>query len=136
MEGLYVNSIRRLYFFFLQNFHQRDTSGQHDENEGEGCRDGDDLQRFQTELADVKVTLDTNLNVDGFLRFADYFFDGLIADWAVKDRIGRSKEQLQRTRSEIGHALRGLENMLNDNVRACEDARRLRRRILLEAEVE
>lgn len=95
-----------------------------------------DLQRFQTELSDVKVTLDTNVNVDGFLRFADYFFDGIIADWAVKDRIGRSKEQLQRTRSEIGQALRGLENMLNDNVRACEDARRLRRRILLEAEVE
>jgi len=33
------------------------------------------------------------VNVDGFLRFADYFFDGLFADWAVLDRINQSQEQ-------------------------------------------
>lgn len=70
------------------------------------------LRRFQTELADVTVRADFQVNVDGFLRFADYFFDGLFADWAVMDRIGRAKEQVDRTVAQIAGVLRQLESRL------------------------
>lgn len=70
------------------------------------------LRRFKTELADVTVRADFQVNVDGFLRFADYFFDGLFADWAVMDRIGRAKEQVDRTVTQIAGVLRQLEGRL------------------------
>ena len=61
------------------------------------------LSRFHTELADVYVDAQIRaVNIDGFLRFADYFFDGLIADWFVLSRIHDSQENINqvKTRSE------------------------------------
>ena len=51
------------------------------------------------------------VNVDGFLRFADYFFDGLFADWAVLDKINRSQEQVRSTRHQIENVLSRLGGM-------------------------
>lgn len=72
-----------------------------------------ELRRFKTELADVRISADMQVNVDGFLRFADYFFDGLFADWAVLDRISQSKYQVQLTIEQIEQVLRRLNSMLN-----------------------
>lgn len=69
------------------------------------------LRRFKTELADIQISADMQVNIDGFLRFADYFFDGLFADWAVGDRISESQSAVQKTRSQIGSMLTRLENM-------------------------
>lgn len=69
------------------------------------------LRRFKTELADVTIHADVQVNVDGFLRFADYFFDGLFADWAVLDRIGQSTTQVQSTRHQIERVLSRLNDM-------------------------
>ena len=69
------------------------------------------LRRFKTELADVTIQTDMQVNVDGFLRFADYFFDGLFADWAVLDRISQSKEQVQNTKQQIETVLFRLNSM-------------------------
>lgn len=63
------------------------------------------LRRFKTELADVTVRADFQVNIDGFLRMADYFFDGIFADWAVLDRIENSQAQVQETRAQIGRVL-------------------------------
>lgn len=70
------------------------------------------LRRFKTELADVTVHTDIQVNVDGFLRFADYFFDGLFADWTVLDKIRQSQSQVQSTKSQIEHVLSRLNSML------------------------
>jgi len=70
------------------------------------------LRRFKTELADVTIHADMQVNVDGFLRFADYFFDGLFADWAVMDKINQSKSQVQSTKSQIETVLFRLDSML------------------------
>lgn len=63
------------------------------------------LRRFKTELADVTIRADFQVNIDGFLRMADYFFDGIFADWAVLDRIQNSQAQVQETRNQIGRVL-------------------------------
>ena len=70
------------------------------------------LRRFQTEMKDIKVQEQLQVNVNGFLRFADYFFDGLFADWAVLKRIGNSKEQVLKVKKDIMDALRYLEKLL------------------------
>lgn len=59
------------------------------------------LRRFRTELADVTIDADMQVNVDGFLRFADYFFDNLFTDWAVLDHIHQSQGQVRDTRDQI-----------------------------------
>ena len=69
------------------------------------------LRRFKTELADVRISADMQVNVDGFLRFADYFFDGLFADWAVLDRINQSQEQVHSTKRQIENVLSRLNGM-------------------------
>lgn len=61
----------------------------------------DSLRRYHTELADVTVQANVQAQVDGFLRFADYFFDGLFADWAVLDSIHSSQQQIGSTRCQV-----------------------------------
>ena len=53
------------------------------------------LRAFKTELTDVEVIADMQVNIDGFLRFADYFFDGLFADWSAMKRISQAQGQVQ-----------------------------------------
>lgn len=71
------------------------------------------LRRFKTELADITIHADMQVSIDGFLRFADWFFDGLFADWAVMDRISQSKSQVQSTKSQIDQVLYRLDGMLS-----------------------
>lgn len=64
------------------------------------------LSRFRTELADVHISSEMgSLNIDGFLRFADYFFDGLFSDWAVQSRIHDSQESVYQVKCQVENAL-------------------------------
>ena len=70
-----------------------------------------ELRRFKTELADIHISANMQVSVDGFLRFADYFFDGLFADWAVGDRISNSISSVNHTKEQIGRTLEKLQEM-------------------------
>ena len=63
------------------------------------------LRRFKTELSDVKIIADMQVNIEGFLRFADYFFDGLFADWTVMSRISDAQGQVRNVKGQIGSLL-------------------------------
>lgn len=69
------------------------------------------LRRFKTELADVRISANMQVSVDGFLRFADYFFDGLFADWAVGNKISNSISSVNHTKEQIGRTLEKLQEM-------------------------
>ena len=69
------------------------------------------LRRFKTELADIQISANMQVNIDGFLRFADYFFDDLFADWAVGDKISQSLSSVSNTKSEIKRMLDKLNDM-------------------------
>lgn len=72
------------------------------------------LRRFKTELADVSsVRFDAQVSVDGFLRFADYFFDNLFTDWAVRDRIHQSQTQVQNTLGQLDRVLSKLQGTMD-----------------------
>ncbi len=64
-----------------------------------------DLQVFQRELRDVYINLDMRIDVGGFLSFADFFFDGIVADYLVQSRIGEARRQVES-------AIRQVENIL------------------------
>ena len=65
-----------------------------------------ELRRFKTELADVEYDADFRINEDGFLRFADYFFDGFFVDLA-------SLRKIEKSRDYVLSVKRDLENVLN-----------------------
>ena len=69
------------------------------------------LRRFKTELSDIQINANMQVNVDGFLRFADYFFDGLFADWAVGDKISQSMNSVSSTKNQISRTLDKLSSM-------------------------
>ena len=52
------------------------------------------LQIFQKELKDTKLSVDLRMEVSSFLSFADFFFDGLIADYMVQSKISSAREQV------------------------------------------
>lgn len=81
------------------------------------------LRRFQEELTDVQVKCSLQIQVDGFLRFADYFFDGILSSWAVLDRIGSAQDQVIRVQSQI-------ENLLSTLKPPLANARAERNRLL------
>ena len=52
------------------------------------------LKIFQRELSDVHLSLDLRMEVGGFLSFADFFFDGLVADYLVQSKIEDARRQV------------------------------------------
>ena len=71
------------------------------------------LRRFKTELADVTIDAEVQVSIDGFLRAADYLFDGIFADWAVLNHIHQSQAQIQSTRDQIFHVLNQLQFLMD-----------------------
>lgn len=69
------------------------------------------LRRFKTELSDVKIIADMQVNIDGFLRFADYFFDGLFADWSVLNQISEAQRKVRDVKGQIGSLLSKLNSV-------------------------
>ena len=61
--------------------------------------------------------------MDGFLRFADYFFDGLFADWMVLDQIHGAQSQIAETCGQIDDVLSRLRAM-QEGCRAAEQRAR------------
>lgn len=63
------------------------------------------LRRFRSELADVNLEGVENVNIDGFTRFADWFFDGLFVDFSVLNRIRASQSGVADVRRQVNNAL-------------------------------
>lgn len=70
----------------------------------------DSVQNLAKELRDVSEVALLHIELDDFLSFADYFFDGMIADWMVQSRISAAKKQTDQ-------AIRKVE-ALQDELRA------------------
>ena len=68
-----------------------------------------DLQRFQQELRDVTAIPGLYLEMDDFLGFADWFFDGLLADLLVQSRIREAQEKVDVAIEQVHLALAKLD---------------------------
>lgn len=65
-----------------------------------------DLRSFSRELNDVSTVYNLNIDIDDFLSFADWFFDGFIVDWMVQDKINSAREK-------VADAIRKVEDMMS-----------------------
>lgn len=68
------------------------------------------LQVFQKELSDVVLPYEIHIRVDGFLTFADFFFDGLVADWLVQSKLKAAKEEIDNAIYYVETTISDLQN--------------------------
>lgn len=70
-----------------------------------------DLQVFQRELKDVQVNANLNFEISGFLSFADFFFDGIFADFMMQSRINKGREQIDLAIEQTQRLLKELKRL-------------------------
>ena len=70
-----------------------------------------DMRVFERELSDVQQRIDVDLNIGDFLTFADYFFDGLIADWLVQSKITNARAQVEEAILKVREIIVKLKQM-------------------------
>ena len=66
----------------------------------------EDLLIFEDKLKSIQVPADLSMEIGSFLSFADFFFDGPIADYLVQSRI-------QKTLEDIDDAITHVESIIN-----------------------
>lgn len=59
------------------------------------------LRQFRTELVDVRIDSDLRIEVDSFAKFADFFFDGLFADWCMQTQIHDSQANVESVGKQV-----------------------------------
>ena len=67
------------------------------------------IQIFQKELKDVDVPADFQVDISDFLVFADFFFDGIVADWMVQSKISDAKRQVEDAIQKINKIMADLD---------------------------
>ncbi|MEO4052515.1 hypothetical protein AAFN87_03585 [Solibacillus sp. CAU 1738] len=72
------------------------------------------LQRFQNELLDIQnmSQKSTTIEVDGFVKFADYFFDDIFSAWSVHSKIATATDQIRRVLDDISNTIFELKTKL------------------------
>lgn len=78
------------------------------------------LEKFQHELKDIKTKTKIELNFSSFGTFADYFFDGLIADWFVQSKISNSLKEVTEVNEQITQLLSTLQRRMIQTEEAYE----------------
>lgn len=86
-----------------------------------------ELRRFKTELADVNIEGDIQIEMDEFSEFADWFFDNIFTDWDIKSKIENAQKQAENTRTQITETIHLLKDMRDE---------RMKQRIVFEEELE
>ena len=68
------------------------------------------LLNFQKELSDVyeDAYIDINLRMEKIDRFVDIFFDNLITDWIVQQKIKKVLDNVSKTKGQVIYALEKL----------------------------
>ncbi|MGM0904869.1 MAG: hypothetical protein ACQEXB_27965 [Bacillota bacterium] len=103
-----------------------------DEAKGHIHRVQKQLRYFQDELLDIENHYKTNLEVDGLLTFADYFFDGLIFDWFVHGQISDCYDQVMKTKNDVSEMVKKLKEQKDSLSRELSTIKE-KRRIVLES---
>ncbi|MCR5293714.1 MAG: hypothetical protein K6E30_00880 [Lachnospiraceae bacterium] len=70
-----------------------------------------ELRRFSDELDDVQDLQYMNIDVGGFLSFADFFFDGVVADFFVQSRINEARRQVSEAIRRVEDIIRRLRTL-------------------------
>lgn len=88
---------------------------------------------MEEELKDVNQFTSFHIQIDGFLTFADYFFDGLIVDWMVHGEIRDSYDKASSLLKEVKAVLTRLNQMEQELLADLQDIRRKKESYIVDA---
>jgi hypothetical protein len=93
------------------------------------------LIRFGNELRDIRKDqeLQVNMDIEEFGRFTDVFFDNLITDWMVQQKINKSLANVSFTRQQVESVVMQLDQekgVIREKLEALEDQRK---KVILES---
>ena len=72
------------------------------------------LNRFQQELYDVGLrNQEFEINIGNFNSFMDIFFDNLISDWVIQQKVKNALGNVELTKDRVIRLVQDLENKLN-----------------------
>lgn len=71
-----------------------------------------ELRRFQTELLDIRISGPSEIHIDGFNKFADFFFDGFFMDFFMQAKINTARENVSAVIAQVDTVMSRLEQML------------------------
>ena len=92
------------------------------------------LRRFQEELADADQRLHVSLgDIGGFSIFADFFFDGLIADWNVQSKVQKASSACDAAIRQVASAVGDCRRKLREVEQEIEQVESKRREFIEEA---
>ena len=57
---------------------------------------------------DVNLSLNLHMEIGGFLSFADFFFDGFVADYLVQSKITSARKQVEDAIVNVTNVLEAL----------------------------
>lgn len=77
----------------------------------------DQLSVLKAELKDVNIDSDIYVRIDGFARFADYFFDNFFTDLTVDDSINSSLSRIESIKYELEATIKKLDEMYKSSVK-------------------
>ena len=69
------------------------------------------MSQLTRELADVRKSVELQIDITELASFADFFIDGLIVDWIVQSKIVDSLEQSKKAKDIIVQAVKELEGL-------------------------
>lgn len=69
------------------------------------------LQRFKNELLDIQEMRvgHVQIEADGLVKFADYFFDDIFSEWSVHSKIATAITQLSHVLDDVRNTLNAVE---------------------------
>ncbi len=94
-----------------------------------------DLRLLKTELADIAENTEIRVDIESFLRFADWFFDGIFADYSILQRIEESKEKIYDIKNKINRIINHLQEKLSETDSRADAVKAELDSIVLKAEV-
>ncbi len=68
------------------------------------------LKKLANELHDLNGYPDVDIDIDGFVTFADYFFDNSFGDILAQVKISEAKKKIEDAIDEVSGILDGLED--------------------------
>lgn len=71
------------------------------------------IAAFRKELADVDQAMPLAIDEGNFWAFADYFFDGFLADVMVQDQISRARSQVEEAIERVSDLKGQLQALLD-----------------------
>ena len=83
-----------------------------DEAKRQVARAESELRRFQTELLDIRITGPAQIQIDGFSKFADFFFDGFFMDFFMQAKINKARENVDNVIAQVEAVLAQLDTMM------------------------